>query len=70
MTKDQFKEFVKKVIDNDPDKPDRFEREIDEIVEQWESDVNDARIQGQAEHDCDPYDYVPPCMGPCCGGDI
>lgn len=49
MTRDQFREFVKTVIDRDPDKPDRFAREIDEIVEQWESDVNDARIEGQSE---------------------
>lgn len=47
MKKKEFKEFVKSVIDRDPDKPDQFAREIDEIVAQWESDVDEACEAGR-----------------------
>lgn len=50
MTRDQFREFVTTVINADPTWDGEYsvmERTVDTIVEQWESDVADARIAGQ-----------------------
>lgn len=52
MTKEQFKEFVTKVVTSyDPDatRDEPWKGRVAQIVAQWESDVNDARIAGQDE---------------------
>jgi hypothetical protein len=49
MTKEQFKAFVENVISTIAETHDAETMVIEQIVEQWESDVNDARIVGQDE---------------------
>lgn len=77
MTRDQFREFVTTVINADPSWENEYsvwEDTVERIVEQWESDVNDARIEGQSEGIQSDYfegdTSAIPCMGPCCGGSI
>lgn len=50
MTKEQFKEFVFSTI-----RDNRYSHDeaVARIADQWESDVNDARISGQNEYDAD-----------------
>lgn len=80
MTKEQFEEIVRAQMQQvfafqdvrklRPEAAERFERAMARIIEQWESDVNDARIAGQDEATSAIENYSPPCMGPCCGGSI
>jgi len=45
MTKDEFRRFAREAIGT----ADTERQAIDRITDQWESDVNDARIAGQDE---------------------
>jgi hypothetical protein len=47
VTKEEFRKFVAETIRSD--KARRSGEAADHIADQWESDVNDARIKGQDE---------------------
>lgn len=75
MTKEQFKKYVEQQMSTMTNGAitEQMDVVIEQIVAQWESDVNDARIAGQNEYDPDYMESdvsSMPCMGPCCGGSI